>query len=167
MGGQLGLKIEAKRLGGNSWPRVKCLVTSASTTTMSRSEMPGVFDVDLISEGVVVNTKSSVLTIVLSVNCLVGDQSCSRILGSILVHIGFRPRSSELKQWLRSRYDEITCSCVRFWHKSMAGRGRGRGKTVSFDVQALGFGRGEALPAASIQPPPLFPVSVFLAMPNL
>ena len=43
----------------------------------------------------------------------------------------------------------------------MAGRGRGRGKTVSFDVQVLGFGRGEALPAASIQPPPLFPVSFF------
>ena len=53
------------------------------------------------------------LTIVLSVTCLVGDQSCSRILGSILVHFGFRPRSSELKQWPRSRYDEITCSCVR------------------------------------------------------
>ena len=41
----------------------------------------------------------------------------------------------------------------------MAGRGRGRGKTVSFDVQALGFGRGDALPAATVQPPPLFPVS--------
>lgn len=43
----------------------------------------------------------------------------------------------------------------------MAGRGRGRGKSVSFDVQALGFGRGEALPAASLQPPPLFPVRNF------
>ena len=41
----------------------------------------------------------------------------------------------------------------------MAGRGRGRGKTVSFDIQVLGFGRGEALPAASLQPPPLFPVN--------
>ena len=40
----------------------------------------------------------------------------------------------------------------------MGGRGRGRGKSVSFDVQALGFGRGEALPAAILQPPPLFPV---------
>ena len=38
---------------------VKRLVTSASTTTMSRSEIPGVLDVDLISKGVVVNTKLS------------------------------------------------------------------------------------------------------------
>ena len=44
----------------------------------------------------------------------------------------------------------------------MAGRGRGRGKTVSFDVQALGFGRGEALPAAILQPPPLFPVYIYI-----
>ncbi|XP_045216152.2 DNA-directed RNA polymerase III subunit RPC7-like [Mercenaria mercenaria] len=47
----------------------------------------------------------------------------------------------------------------------MAGRGRGRGKTVSFDVQALGFGRGEALPAASLQPPPLFPTQEFKPVP--
>lgn len=32
---------------------------------------------------------------------------------------------------------------------------------MSFDVQALGFGRGEALPAASLQPPPLFPPQEF------
>lgn len=47
----------------------------------------------------------------------------------------------------------------------MAGRGRGRGKTVSFDVQALGFGRGEALPAANLQPPPLFPTQEFKSVP--
>ena len=41
----------------------------------------------------------------------------------------------------------------------MAGRGRGRGKNVSFNVEALGFGRGEALPGPLSQPPPLFPVS--------
>lgn len=47
----------------------------------------------------------------------------------------------------------------------MAGRGRGRGKSVSFDVQALGFGRGEALPAAILQPPPLFPPQEFKPVP--
>lgn len=47
----------------------------------------------------------------------------------------------------------------------MAGRGRGRGKSVSFDVQALGFGRGEALPAANLQPPPLFPTQEFKPIP--
>jgi hypothetical protein len=40
----------------------------------------------------------------------------------------------------------------------MAGRGRGRGKNVSFNVEALGFGRGEALPGPIAQPPPIFPV---------
>ena len=46
----------------------------------------------------------------------------------------------------------------------MAGRGRGRGKGrgLSFDVGMIGFGRGEALPTAILQPPPLFPVSEFL-----
>ncbi|XP_073243224.1 DNA-directed RNA polymerase III subunit RPC7-like [Porites lutea] len=41
----------------------------------------------------------------------------------------------------------------------MAGRGRGRGKGrgLSFDVGMIGFGRGEALPTAILQPPPLFP----------
>lgn len=42
----------------------------------------------------------------------------------------------------------------------MAGRGRGRGKNVSFNVEALGFGRGEALPGPISQPPPLFPVYI-------
>lgn len=47
---------------------------------------------------------------------------------------------------------------------NMAGRGRGRGKGrgLSFDVGMIGFGRGEALPTAILQPPPLFPVSEFL-----
>ena len=40
----------------------------------------------------------------------------------------------------------------------MAGRGRGRGK-LTFDVGKIGFQKGEALPAAIQQPPPLFPVS--------
>ena len=40
----------------------------------------------------------------------------------------------------------------------MAGRGRG-GRGLSFNIDALGFGRGDALPQAINQPPPLFPVS--------
>ena len=43
----------------------------------------------------------------------------------------------------------------------MAGRGRGgagRGKTMSFSVETLGFGRGEALPGPILEPPPLYPV---------
>ena len=38
------------------------------------------------------------------------------------------------------------------------GRGRGRGRGFSFDVGMIGFQRGEALPAAIQQPPPLYPV---------
>lgn len=42
----------------------------------------------------------------------------------------------------------------------MAGRGKGRGKaSMSFDVSRLGFGAGEGLPKASVQPPPLYPPS--------
>lgn len=44
----------------------------------------------------------------------------------------------------------------------MAGRGRGRGKNVSFNVEALGFGRGETLPGPISQPPPIFPVMTHL-----
>lgn len=47
----------------------------------------------------------------------------------------------------------------------MAGRGRGRGKNVSFNVEALGFGRGEALPGPISQPPPLFPTADFKPVP--
>jgi len=38
----------------------------------------------------------------------------------------------------------------------MGGRGRGRG-TMSFNTEALGFGRGEVLPSGAIAPPPMFP----------
>ncbi|XP_037086387.1 DNA-directed RNA polymerase III subunit RPC7-like [Pollicipes pollicipes] len=37
------------------------------------------------------------------------------------------------------------------------GRGRGRGASMSFNVEQLGFGRGEALPQAALAPPPIFP----------
>lgn len=47
----------------------------------------------------------------------------------------------------------------------MAGRGRGRGRNVSFNVEALGFGRGEALPGPILQPPPLFPARDFKPVP--
>ncbi|KAK3096629.1 hypothetical protein FSP39_001876 [Pinctada imbricata] len=47
----------------------------------------------------------------------------------------------------------------------MAGRGRGRGRSVSFNVEALGFGRGEALPGPIQQPPPLFPTVEFHPIP--
>lgn len=52
-------------------------------------------------------------------------------------------------------------SLVRAFPKMAGrGRGRGRGRSLSFDVGMIGFGRGEALPAAIQQPPPLYPVSV-------
>ncbi|XP_048736447.1 DNA-directed RNA polymerase III subunit RPC7-like isoform X2 [Ostrea edulis] len=47
----------------------------------------------------------------------------------------------------------------------MAGRGRGRGKNVSFNVEALGFGRGETLPGPISQPPPIFPTAEFKPVP--
>ncbi|KAL3867150.1 hypothetical protein ACJMK2_044373 [Sinanodonta woodiana] len=49
----------------------------------------------------------------------------------------------------------------------MSGRGRGKGKSVSFNVEALGFGKGEALPTATLQPPPLFPPQEFKPVPLL
>ncbi|XP_076807413.1 DNA-directed RNA polymerase III subunit RPC7-like [Clavelina lepadiformis] len=43
---------------------------------------------------------------------------------------------------------------------SRGGRGRGRGRgNVSFNMEAIGFGRGDALPAPILQPPPKFPPS--------
>ena len=39
----------------------------------------------------------------------------------------------------------------------MGGRGRGRGTGLSFNAEALGFGRGDALPNAMMAPPPMFP----------
>lgn len=45
----------------------------------------------------------------------------------------------------------------------MAGRGsrgRGRGGHMTFNVEAVGIGKGEALPPPTLQPSPLFPVSL-------
>lgn len=50
----------------------------------------------------------------------------------------------------------------------MAGRGRGRGRgggSMTFDIGSLGFGRGEGMPAAILQPPPLFPQLEFKPTP--
>jgi len=47
----------------------------------------------------------------------------------------------------------------------MAGRGRARGRGISFNVETLGFGRGEALPGSVLQPPPLFPPLEFKPLP--
>ncbi|XP_065059572.1 DNA-directed RNA polymerase III subunit RPC7-like [Rhopilema esculentum] len=43
--------------------------------------------------------------------------------------------------------------------------GRGRGRSYSFDTGALGFGKGDAIPAAILQPPPLFPPLEFKPSP--
>ncbi|KAM4052120.1 DNA-directed RNA polymerase III subunit RPC7 [Anomaloglossus baeobatrachus] len=39
----------------------------------------------------------------------------------------------------------------------MAGKGRGRGANFTFDLQAIGFSRGDALPETQAQPLPLYP----------
>ncbi|KAL2307048.1 hypothetical protein Nmel_005002 [Mimus melanotis] len=40
----------------------------------------------------------------------------------------------------------------------MAGRGRGRGRgQMTFSVEAVGIGKGDALPPPTLQPSPLFP----------
>ncbi|NXH11775.1 RPC7L polymerase, partial [Bucco capensis] len=44
------------------------------------------------------------------------------------------------------------------------GRGRGRGQ-MTFNVEAVGIGKGEALPPPTLQPPPLFPVLPHGAVP--
>jgi len=42
---------------------------------------------------------------------------------------------------------------------SARGRGRGRGRgNVTFNMEAIGFGKGDALPAPTLKPPPLYPV---------
>lgn len=42
----------------------------------------------------------------------------------------------------------------------MAGSGRGRGRAAfTFDIGAIGFSKGAALPDVVCQPPPPFPVS--------
>ncbi|KAG8560071.1 hypothetical protein GDO81_014770 [Engystomops pustulosus] len=48
----------------------------------------------------------------------------------------------------------------------MAGRGRGAGRgQMTFNVQAIGIGRGETLPPPTLQPPPLFPALDFKPVP--
>ena len=42
--------------------------------------------------------------------------------------------------------------------KASRGRGRGRGGS-SINIEAIGFTRGEQLPAPALQPPPKYPVS--------
>lgn len=45
----------------------------------------------------------------------------------------------------------------------MAGnKGRGRA-AYTFNIEAVGFGRGEKLPDVVLKPPPLFPVSTLTA----
>ncbi|XP_071975385.1 DNA-directed RNA polymerase III subunit RPC7 isoform X2 [Engystomops pustulosus] len=39
----------------------------------------------------------------------------------------------------------------------MAGKGRGRGANFTFDLQAIGFSRGDSLPETQAQPLPLYP----------
>nr|DBA23410.1 TPA: hypothetical protein GDO54_014325 [Pyxicephalus adspersus] len=39
----------------------------------------------------------------------------------------------------------------------MGGRGRGRGASFTFDLQAIGFSKGDVLPETQAQPLPLFP----------
>lgn len=67
--------------------------------------------------------------------------------------IGYWARKLKLLGLVRSR---------SFSNMAGRGRGRGKGRGLSFDVGMIGFGRGEALPTAILQPPPLFPVSEFL-----
>ena len=43
--------------------------------------------------------------------------------------------------------------------KANRGRGRGRGANMSINIETIGFGRGEQLPAPTLQPPPKYPVS--------
>ncbi|XP_056408381.1 DNA-directed RNA polymerase III subunit RPC7 isoform X2 [Hyla sarda] len=45
--------------------------------------------------------------------------------------------------------------------QDMAGKGRGRGANFTFDLQAIGFSRGEALPETQAQPTPLYPNSEY------
>lgn len=47
----------------------------------------------------------------------------------------------------------------------MAGRGRGRGRGLSFNIEALGIGRGDALPTPIQQPPQLYPPLLYKPTP--
>lgn len=45
----------------------------------------------------------------------------------------------------------------------MAGSGRGRGRSAfTFNIEAIGFAKGAALPDDTCEPPPIFPVSTAL-----
>lgn len=46
------------------------------------------------------------------------------------------------------------------------GRGRGRGQ-LTFNMEAVGIGKGDALPPPTLKPSPLFPVSFSLPFPRL
>jgi len=43
--------------------------------------------------------------------------------------------------------------------KVSRGRGRGRGSST-INIETIGFGRGDQLPAPTLQPPPKYPVSI-------
>ena len=46
---------------------------------------------------------------------------------------------------------------------SRAGRGKGRGRgNFSINIETIGFGRGDQLPAPTLQPPPKYPVSMYI-----
>ncbi|KAM4707153.1 DNA-directed RNA polymerase III subunit RPC7 [Discoglossus pictus] len=47
----------------------------------------------------------------------------------------------------------------------MSGRGRGRGASFTFDIQAIGFAKGESLPETQLQPLPLFPPTEYKPVP--
>ncbi|XP_048369565.1 DNA-directed RNA polymerase III subunit RPC7-like isoform X2 [Sphaerodactylus townsendi] len=47
------------------------------------------------------------------------------------------------------------------------GRGRGRGSHMTFSVEAVGIGKGEALPPPTLQPSPLFPPLEYKPVPLL
>lgn len=64
--------------------------------------------------------------------------------------------------WERESVNSCPVSWPSLSKMAGRGRGRGRGRGLSFDVGMIGFGRGEALPAAILQPPPLYPVGGFL-----
>ncbi|XP_029436483.1 DNA-directed RNA polymerase III subunit RPC7-like [Rhinatrema bivittatum] len=50
----------------------------------------------------------------------------------------------------------------------MAGRGRGRGRgQMTFNIEAMGIGKGDALPPPTLQPSPLFPVLEYKPVPLL
>uniref|UniRef100_A0A8C0G1X9 Uncharacterized protein n=1 Tax=Chelonoidis abingdonii TaxID=106734 RepID=A0A8C0G1X9_CHEAB len=48
----------------------------------------------------------------------------------------------------------------------MAGSGKGRGRAAfTFNIEAIGFAKGETLPEVAFKPPPLFPPTDFKPVP--